>query len=98
MTEQQVITAKQLKILKAVHTIVRGRFSGKANTSDVAQYAGTNTLAAHNTLEFLTKHRFVRSCLLANASVSGGAYRNGWQLTVKGRSYVERLDAEGYLE
>jgi hypothetical protein len=82
---QPKMTESQIKVLQGLCRACNNRLTIKIDTSTVAWYADTNTLAAHKILESLVKYRYVRSHSISNASISGGAYKSAWSLTVIGR-------------
>jgi hypothetical protein len=82
---QRILTEAQIKVLRALYTACNNRLLVKIDTRTIAEYANTNTLAAHKVLESLSKFGYVRHHLISNASTSGGAYKSGWSLSGTGR-------------
>jgi len=82
---QRILTESQLKVLRALCASCNNRLMVKIDTRTIAEYANTNTLAAHKSLEALAKFGYVRHHLISNASQSGGAYKSGWSLSGTGR-------------
>lgn len=85
MKNQRTLTDAQMKVLCALCSASNNRFSAKIDTRTIAEYANTNTLAAHKILESLTKFGYVRTHMISNASPTGGAYKSGWSITMTGK-------------
>jgi hypothetical protein len=85
MRNQRTLTEAQIKVLRALCTACNNSLMVKIDTRTIAEYANTNTLAAHKVLESLSKFGYVRHRLISNASTSGGAFKSGWEITGLGR-------------
>ena len=83
------LTDKHIAVLLCVNDIAQGRFSVKVQTSDIAWKTKLNNLAVTALLETLIERRYIRSSLISNASVSGGAYKNAYSLTALGKNYIK---------
>jgi hypothetical protein len=84
MNTNTTLTETQIKVLRALSIACDNRVTIKVDTHTVAQYADTNTLAAHKILELLVKKGYANRHMILNASVSGGAYKSGWSIKYRG--------------
>lgn len=81
------MTEKRIRVLWALNTIAQGNMRMKVATYEIAQVAKMSVLATHNILMAMSEGEcthYVRRCNIANASVSGGAYKYGWIITFAG--------------
>jgi hypothetical protein len=75
------MTTTQITVLEALNKISNGNVLAKVTTADIAWHTQMNNLAVTSALNALIKKRYVRATLISNASASGGAYKNGYQIT-----------------
>lgn len=81
----------QQRSLIGLFTLTNGRVTGSATTRDVAEHLQSNNLAVTASLNALVEARMVRVRLVANASPTGGAYKNAWMLTGKGKATAKQI-------